>query len=349
MVRPWGFSPKDNRPEAANVVEEYSATGTPLYSTLPDESGMEDVRGYVSVRKAVRQDQRIILLNRGSEDKGFTICKKCGAVVPGDDASDLRGRKRPGNVIKALCNHADTMNIILGYDFLTDMLVLTFRLPKDRIETKTEDSQYWIDRAGITLAEALRKASALQMDIEYDEIQSGYRIRDNEDDTCVDVYLYDSLSSGAGYSTQMGVMAEELLNRARKILEGCECDNACQKCLKHYRNQFVQSRLDRFAALELLEFGKMNQMPEIIQDNRGYELIAPMERLLRYEGIKLSVNGQSTVLEHQSHKKRTVIFPAMMKYNKDEWNSKSFVCITKEALKDAKPYALKKIMDDIMV
>ena len=310
---------------------------------------MEDVRGYVSVRKAVRQDQRIILLNRGSEDKGFTICKKCGAVVPGDDASDLRGRKRPGNVIKALCNHADTMNIILGYDFLTDMLVLTFRLPKDRIETKTEDSQYWIDRAGITLAEALRKASALQMDIEYDEIQSGYRIRDNEDDTCVDVYLYDSLSSGAGYSTQMGVMAEELLNRARKILEGCECDNACQKCLKHYRNQFVQSRLDRFAALELLEFGKMNQMPEIIQDNRGYELIAPMERLLRYEGIKLSVNGQSTVLEHQSHKKRTVIFPAMMKYNKDEWNSKSFVCITKEALKDAKPYALKKIMDDIMV
>ena len=153
------------------------------------------------------------------------------------------------------------------------------------------------------------------------------------------------LSSGAGYSTQMGVMAEELLDKAREILEGCDCDNACQKCLKHYRNQFVQSRLDRFAALELLEYGKTNQLPEIIQDDRGYELIAPMERLLRYEGIKLNVDGQSTVLEQRGHRKNCAIFPAMMKYNKHEWNSRSFVCITKEALKDAKPYALKQMMD----
>ena len=345
MVRPWGFSPKDNRPEAANVVEEYSATGTPLYSTLPDESGMEDIRGYASVRKAVRQDQRIILLNRGTDDKGFTICRKCGAVVPGDDASNLRGRKRPGNVYRGLCNHIDTMNIILGYDFLTDMLVLTFRLPKNEIETKTEDSKYWIDRAGITLAEALRKASAIQMDIEYDEIQSGYRIRDNEDETCVDVYLYDSLSSGAGYSTQMGNMAEELLDKAREILEGCDCENACQKCLKHYRNQFVQSRLDRFAALELLEYGKTNTMPEIIENERCYDLIEPMERLLRYEGIHLNVTGKNTHFERGGSRKNCAVFPAMMKYDKHRWNDHKFVCITKEALKDAKPYALKQIVD----
>lgn len=345
MVRPWGFSPKDNRPEAANVVDEYSATGTPLYSTLPDESGMEDIKGYNSVRKAVRQDQRIILLNRGRENKGFTICRKCGAVVPGDDASDLRGRKRPGNAVRALCNHADTMNIILGYDFLTDMLVLTFNLPKDQVETKTEDAKYWIDRAGITLAEALRKASAIQMDIEYDEIQAGYRIRDNQDNTCVDVYLYDSLSSGAGYSTQMGEMAEELLGKAREILEGCDCDSACQKCLKHYQNQFVQHRLDRFAALELLEYGRTNRMPEIIQDGRGYEQIAPMERLLRFEGIRLENNGRSTFLEQGNNRKTCAIFPAMMKYDKRQWNSNSYVCVTKEALKDAKPYALKQMTD----
>ena len=348
MVRPWGFSPKDNRPEAANVPEDYSATDTPLYSTLPDESGMEDIKGYLSVRKAVRQDQRIILLNRGRDNKGFTICRKCGAVVPGDDASHLRGRKRPGNVYKGLCNHFDTMNIILGYDFLTDMLVLTFRLPKDQIETETEDSKYWIDRAGITLAEALRKASAIKMDIEYDEIQAGYRIRDNENDACVDVYLYDSLSSGAGYSTQMGSLAEELLDKAREILEGCTCENACHKCLKHYRNQFVQSRLDRFAALELLEYGKTNKTPEVIDDARGYELIKPMERLLRYEGISLGATDHSTVLEQRGNKKNCIIIPAMLKYDRRRQGSSTHVCVTKEALKDAKPYALKQIVDAVM-
>ena len=143
----------------------------------------------------------------------------------------------------------------------------------------------------------------------------------------------------------MGVLAEELLEKASEILKGCTCDSACQKCLKHYRNQFVQSRLDRFAALELLEYGRSNRMPEIIEDSRGYELIAPMERLLRYEGIHLMENGHSTFFEHQGKKKNCVIFPAMKKYDKQELNTRSNVYITKEALRDAKPYALKTIMD----
>ena len=64
--------------------------------------------------------------------------------------------------------------------------------------------------------------------------------------------------------------------------------------------------------------------------------------------FRLSLTG-NYVFDDRLRWLSAVIFPAMMKYNKDEWNSKSFVCITKEALKDAKPYALKKIMDDIMV
>ena len=345
MVRPWGFSPKDNRPEAANVVDEYSTAQSPLYSTLPDENGMEDIKGYKAIRKAVRRDQRIILINNGSDGKGFTICTKCGAIVPGDDASDLRGRKRPGNVVKAMCNHSDVMNIILGYDFLTDMLVLTFNLPKNDVETKTPDAVTWIDRAGITLAEALRKASAIQMDIEYDEIQAGYRVRDNENETCVDVYLYDSLSSGAGYSTQMGIMTEELLNKAKEILLGCSCEHACQRCLKHYRNQFIQARLDRFAALELLEYGKTKRMPAIIEGAEAYELISPMKRLLNYEGVELDVINSDAILKKNGITKKSVVFPAMMRYDKKRWNDRQYVCVTKEALKDAKPYALKQIMD----
>ena len=38
----------------------------------------------------------------------------------------------------------------------------------------------------------------------------------------------------------------------------------------------------------------------------------------------------------------------MMKYDKNEWDNQMYVNITKESLEDAKPYALKQIIDAIM-
>lgn len=91
MIRPWGFSPCDNKAEAANVLEDYSSSDTPLYSTVSDENLMEPIAGFAMVQKAVGQDQRIILLNTGRNEEGFTIRSYCGAIVPEKDASALRG------------------------------------------------------------------------------------------------------------------------------------------------------------------------------------------------------------------------------------------------------------------
>ena len=346
MVRPWGFSPRDNKPESENVIEEYSTISTPLYSTLPDESSMEDVRGCIAVRKAVRQDQRIILVNSGSEEKGFTICRNCGAVVPGNNPEKLRNRKRPGAGIHVPCRHENTMNIVMGYDFLTDMLVLTFDLPKTEIEHQTIDSKTWMKRAGTTTAEALRKAATLLLDVEYDEIQSGFRIRENEESMSVDVYLYDNLSSGAGYSTQLGDVAEELLESALKILNDCDCDHACQKCLKHYRNQYIQDNLDRHAAIELIEYGKSRMIAERLDTDAAYEQLQKIERLLREKGIYLNRTDQEITLTYRGAVKTCIVYPSMMKCPA-EWNAKVCVPVTIEALKDAKPYVLKTIMDRI--
>ena len=348
MVRPWGFSPRDNRPEPENVSEEYSTISTPLYSTLPDESSLENIRGYSAVRKAVRQDQRIILVNRGNEDKGFTICKSCGAAVPGNNAEKLKNRKRPGAGIHVPCRHDNTMNIVLGYDFLTDMLVLTFDLPKSEVESQTIDAKTWMQRAGTTVAEALRKAATRLLDVEYDEIQAGYRIREDEANTSIDVYLYDNLSSGAGYSTQLGEKTEELLQSALNLLEDCDCDHACQKCLKHYRNQYIQVNLDRHAAIELIKYGQNRHIPEVLDTDHALDSLIRIERLLRENGIRMEHNPQEIKLINRQKMKTCVVYPSMMRCP-SEWRADSHVPVTIEALNDAKPYALATIMKSMQI
>lgn len=346
MVRPWGFSPRNNRPEAANVQEDYSSANTPVYSTVPDESLMEDIAGYTMVRKAVRQDQRIILLNSGKDEEGFTICCHCGAIVPGNEPSDLRGMKRPGTGTNQVCQHSQTQSINLGYDFLTDMLVLTFSLPKSEIEAAERDAYAWLRMAATTAAEAMRKAATIILDIEFEEIQAGYRLRTDDDVQYVDVYLYDSLSSGAGYCAQVGERTEELLQSTLKLLRGCTCAQACYDCLKHFRNQRIHHILDRKAAIELIEYGRTRTLPPELSGQEAYSLVHPLRTLLGGYGIQLGFTGSDIVLTGNAVNKRCIVYSAMEK-SVPSRDSDGCIHVSKEALMYAKPYAVKKIRDGL--
>lgn len=348
MVKPWGFSPRDNKAEAANVAEDYTSSDTPLYSAVSDEHLMKPVNGYAMLRKAVRHDQRIILLNTGKNGEGFTICSSCGAIVPGNDASALRGRKRPGNSAAPICAHGTTEQINLGYDFLTDMLVLTFDLPKDQIESNALDATAWMKKAATTAAEALRKAATLLLDIEYEEIQAGFRIRPNEECINVDVYLYDSLSSGAGYCAQAGEQTEALLDKAMELLRGCTCDHACYECLKHYRNQRIHNDLDRHAAIELIEYGHTRKIPPLLSADQVYLLLKPLTHLLNGYGIRAVNDGNAVYLSYGQIARKCIVFPSMMRH-KVEWDTHQFIAVSKESLKDAKPFAVKHIIDSFIL
>ena len=106
----------------------------------------------------------------------------------------------------------------------------------------------WLNRS---LAEALRLAACQELDIEFTELVTGYRVRQSGAGDFVDIYLYDSLSSGAGYAVSIESSIQKLLEKTRDLLNGCTCDSACHKCLKHYRNQYIHSGLDRKAALDI--------------------------------------------------------------------------------------------------
>ena len=345
MLRPWGFAPRNATSiETAQLNEEYSATQQPLYSTLPDADDVTAVNGCANIRMAVRPNQRIIMLNNGVSGKGFTICCDCGAAMPGDDPAVLKDVLRPyrSKFIKTRCKHSDTINVNLGYDFVTDMLVLEFALDRQQIDINPTRNS-WLNRAGQSLAEGLRLAACQELDIEFTELVTGFRVRQNRNGDFVDIYLYDSLSSGAGYAVSIEFSIRQLLTKTRELLEGCTCDSACHRCLKHYRNQYIHSVLNRKAALDLLNWGETGARVSAVPYEKQQYLLKSLEQILRISGIHIDVNHESVWAEGRYSKKKVVVYPAMWTKPIEE----NTIFVSDAHLKYAKPYALKTILDSL--
>ena len=346
MLRPWGFAPKNARsiPEA-QLSEEYSAAQQPLYSTLPDDDEMLEIKDCNHIRMASRTNQRIIMINKGPESRGFAVCKDCGAAMPGEDASVLRDVQRPYNskFVRGKCKHTDVLNVDRGYDFVTDMLVLEFSLDDNKIDTSRINNP-WLDRAAQSLAEALRLAASKYLDVEFTELVTGYRLRKNTSGSFIDIYLYDSLSSGAGYAVSVANEISVLLKKVREILTCCTCSNACHNCLKHYRNQFVHGMLDRFAALQLLDWGENSLLAEDFDISEQKKLIEPLRNILKTLGFHILSDGNMVIAEFKNNRKKVVVYPAMLvePYEKDT------IFVSDTYVKYAKPYAVQKIKDEIL-
>ncbi len=344
MMRPWGFAPKNAVaiPDV-QITEEYTAVQQPLYSTLPNAEEMALVSGCKNIRIASRTNQRIIMLNKGLNDKGFMVCKDCGAAVPGNDISILKGIGRPykSKYAQRRCNHTNAFNVNLGYDFITDILVLTFTMDGKTIDTRRNDNP-WLSRAAQSLAEALRLVASKKLDVEFTELVTGYRLRTGSDTSYVDIYLYDSLSSGAGYAVSVAESIVELLSDMKELLRSCDCGSACSKCLKHYRNQYIHGMLDRFSALQLLEWGVDGIKTAPIKPETQTDMIMPLANILKQSGCEITVHNEITATGPRSQKK-VVIYPAMWV----EPYATNTIFVSDAFMKYAKPYAVQKIIDNM--
>lgn len=344
MLRPWGFGPRNGEaiPDV-QVSEEYTAVQQPLYSTLPDSDDIHELPGYKNIRIAARSNQRIIMTNRGTGDHGFMVCKDCGAAMPGDDERVLRDISRPYKTMfaRSRCKHPNTVNVDLGYDFITDMLVLEIAVDSQLVNTRREENP-WLGRAAISLAEALRLAASKELDVEFTELVTGYRLRSNPKGTFIDIYLYDSLASGAGYSAAVADQIGSILQRVEELLQDCDCENACHNCLKHYRNQYYHSALDRFAALQLLKWGKDNYLAEPLSNARQTDLLRPLREILHGSGCIISFDSNKIVATRRGRSKQIVIYPAMWA----EPKGKDVVYVSDAFIRYSKPYAVQKILDE---
>jgi len=71
-----------------------------------------------------------------------------------------------------------------------------------------------------------------------------------------EIFLYDTLPGGAGFSNQLVGCGTELFQRALTLMKTCpeNCEASCYRCLRSFKNKFEHHLLDRHVGAELVEY-----------------------------------------------------------------------------------------------
>ncbi len=323
MIKPWGFAPREgeNIPETRDN-QEYSAISIPSYSSMPqDLSKMKFISKTGLMRMENRENQQIIMVNKGPKEEGFDLCYRCGAIDPSECLDDeKKNRKRPYKIPflkndNQSCFHIRE-NVLLGYDFNTDMLVIELKLTKDKINIKEEDLNIWVIPALATFAETLALSASDELDVEFSDLKSGYRIRYSDNCIYADIYLYDSLSSGAGYSNRVADLIENVLDKIEKRLISCDCDTSCPNCIRHFWNQSQHKNLDRKAGLQLLKWVRYGEIETKLTRKEQKEYLATIDTIVKLQhgngyGLIEDYNGSDFCINIDGNIRPIKIIPAM--------------------------------------
>jgi len=162
--------------------------------------------------------------------------------------------------------------------------------------------------SAVNMGVILKRAAANTIEMDIEDLQLLF-FPQNESE--VDLFLYDPMPGGSGLLQQIIDGWEEVRVEGLKIATDCpmECDTACYECMKSYRNVFYHELLNRHSAAALLEdlegISFSHDIPENIKEgiSKGENTLPSEERLeemLVKEGfskpakqleIKLTIDG----------------------------------------------------------
>jgi hypothetical protein len=256
-LRPPGFAHPWGTP-ALSTPDEPAETAYATRAKLVMTSGGPDMGEEINPRlRALATRQHLLVSNSGPGGKGYIYCARCGRIEsvsePEQNLHQRHSLPFPHNR-EGQCEGAVRFGIVLGADFPTDIALFSlhldapFRLPPANSETAS---------AMRTVCEALAKAGARLLDIEPGEMLAEYRPALNAEGAAgrlVEVFLYDTLAGGAGFSPQLASRGAELFCEALGILERCPegCDASCYRCLRSFRNRLDHGQLDRHLGAQLV-------------------------------------------------------------------------------------------------
>jgi RNA polymerase subunit RPABC4/transcription elongation factor Spt4 len=349
LLRPWGFAPVNGTASERLPDEEYSTASRPQYSTLPDSSEeMLTLWPAGKTKVAFRRNQQIIMRNAGPGEQGFRVCSKCGAAVPAQGKLQLSDVKAPflsSNFKSMECRHPPeaVRTVDLGFSFRTDMLVFEIAVDTSRIWFGIEGGQTWVHRAAQTLAEALRLSASNLLDIDITELLAGYRLRNGESGAFIDVYLYDSLSSGAGYAVGLSEQAQidQLFTEAEKILSNCKCTSACHECLEHYYNRHAYGLLDRFSGLDLLRWARNGELAPALSAGDQWHWLDGISDYVKGLGVSFVRDEDRITAKLGSIESEVIVVPSMWRYS----SIPGTTVMSLDDLRFNKPKAVKKVLD----
>lgn len=269
-VRPPGFAHPIDAEEVTSpddIPETSYATRAKLTMGTPDEgAGWTQVNDRI---RALSDRQHLLVSNTGPNKEGYTYCTKCGRIESSTEPSQrLAGPHRkpyPDDDDKQICDGTSpTRHIVLGTDFITDIALFSMRVAAP-LKLKPGHSSTAV--ALRTVSEALAKAACQLLEIEPGELMAEFRPALTPGGTSgleAEIFLYDTLPGGAGFSSQLADRGIELFQRALYLMNTCpeNCDASCYRCLRSFKNKFEHTLLDRHVGAELLEYLLNGEQPE---------------------------------------------------------------------------------------
>ena len=204
--------------------------------------------------------QHLLVTNRGPREEGYTYCTKCGLIEPTAAPTGSVGAAHrkpfPQERDPDCPGGGATKGLVLGTDFITDVLLVSIT-----VEPPLSLSPGFLatDVALRTLSEAITTAACSELGLEAQELQAEYRpalTLGGRKGLEAEIYLYDTLPGGAGFSRRVGELGLPVFEAALQLLDGCPdgCDRSCYRCLRSYKNKFEHDLLDRHLGASLLRF-----------------------------------------------------------------------------------------------
>ena len=299
-LRPPGFAHPVDAEELTSpddMPEISYATRAKLTMDTPDEKA-----AWLAINdraRVLRSRQHLLVSNTGPRKDGYTYCTKCGRIEA--------GAERPSKVTaphskpypdddRHVCNGTHSMHhIVLGTDFITDIALFSMRVASP-ISLRPGHTSTAV--ALRTLSEALAKAACQLLGLEPGELMAEYRPALTPDGRIgleAEIFLYDTLPGGAGFSAELVTSNVNLLHAAHSILKDCpeNCESSCYRCLRSFKNRIEHSLLDRHVGAQLLEYLLNGELTEFSRDRLRSSTALLCNDLCRQapQGVRFSMDA----------------------------------------------------------
>lgn len=241
----------------------------------------------------------LLVTNSGPRREGYTYCTLCGVIGPtAHPSSHLSGehpKPYPDDRRPNCPGSRSTPGLVLGTDFISDVLLIGIQAASP---VTLQPGLLATEVALRTLAEALTIAAAQALEIERAELQAEYRpalTPGGHAGLEAEVYVYDTLAGGAGFSQRIGEMGRRVFEDALLLLQECpsNCDHSCYRCLRSFKNRFEHDLLDRHVGASLLRYlldGTEPSLDKTRLEASTDRLFADLERL-GTEGVEFTRNA----------------------------------------------------------
>jgi len=189
----------------------------------------------------------------------FYVCSWCGYSIAINEESKLNnytdynfgvnkiqnGPRHENPFGRGECENTTLYRHWLHHEFKTDVAKLTFG-------TDTSDKPTML-----SVMYALLKSFTNTLNIEHRDMKACLTFKKDNGKWEHKIIIYDDVPGGAGHSrrlvTQDGIILKKVIENSILLLENCDCEPSCYKCLRSYENQRIHEILNRQEALVFLK------------------------------------------------------------------------------------------------